>query len=177
MANEFQKQLGKDLKDNGFHVYYDPVTKEKLPKGVRNPKGIKVANCNQHGRVGIVAAGEDPGEAVQFVTDSGYILERHNDGFVAVLEDARIEARDGAKPLPLQRLHAVKQSNPRTFLEPKPALSETIASLDKLWQDQPAPRPPMGQWLIENMPRGIDLELPSRRSNREIPFIDELQNS
>ena len=147
MANEFQKQLGKDLKDNGFHVYYDPVTKEKLPKGVRNPKGIKVANCNQHGRVGIVAAGEDPGEAVQFVTDLGYILERHNDGFVAVLDTkTRSSASD-------------------------------YASLDKLWHDQPAPRPPMGQWLIENMPRGADLEIPDRRSNREIPFIDELQNS
>ena len=37
----------------------------------------------------------------------------------------------------------------------------------------PAPeRKPMGQWLVENMPRGIDLEIPSRReSRREIPFI------
>ena len=40
---------------------------------------------------------------------------------------------------------------------------------------QPAPAPPrkpMGQWLVENMPRGIDLEIPSRRDpGREIPFI------
>ena len=40
---------------------------------------------------------------------------------------------------------------------------------------QPAPaspRIPMGQWLVENMPRGIDLEVPSRRDpGREIPFI------
>ena len=40
-------------------------------------------------------------------------------------------------------------------------------------QPTPAPpRKPMGQWLVENMPRGIDLEIPSRReSEREIPFI------
>ena len=42
---------------------------------------------------------------------------------------------------------------------------------------QPAPAPerkPMGQWLIENMPRGIDLEIPNRRDpGREIPFITQ----
>ena len=32
-------------------------------------------------------------------------------------------------------------------------------------------RKPMGQWLVENMPRGIELELPSRREReRAIPF-------
>lgn len=141
MAEDFQKGLGRALKDNGLHVEYDPDSKEKLPKGEHNPKGIKVATCNQHGRVGIVAAGEDPGDAVQFVKESGYILERHNDGFVAVID-------------------------------PKPGLSESIASLDKLWQDQPAPRPPMGQWLIENMPRGINLEIPNRRSESDFSGLE-----
>ncbi len=29
-----------------------------------------------------------------------------------------------------------------------------------------------GQWLVENMPRGIDIELPSRdEPEREIPFV------
>ena len=40
---------------------------------------------------------------------------------------------------------------------------------------QPAPAPPrkpMGQWLVENMPRGTNLEIPGRReSRREIPFV------
>ena len=133
MAEDFQKGLGRALKDKGFHFEYDPDSKETLPKGKHNPRGIKVAICNQLGRVGIVAAGEDSGDAVKFVEKSGYILERHNDGFVAVID-------------------------------PKPGLSESIASLDKLWQDRPAPRPPMGQWLIENMPRGINLKIPDRRS-------------
>lgn len=40
-------------------------------------------------------------------------------------------------------------------------------------------RMPMGQWLIENMPRGIDLEIPDRRSDgdRKVPFIDEPEDS
>ena len=39
-----------------------------------------------------------------------------------------------------------------------------------------AMRPPtsLGKWLIENTPRGTDLEIPSREgSGREIPFISE----
>ena len=32
----------------------------------------------------------------------------------------------------------------------------------------------MSQWLVENMPRGADLEIPGRReSGREMPFLDE----
>ena len=42
--------------------------------------------------------------------------------------------------------------------------------------EDPAPPPmPLGQWLLENVPRGIDLELPDdiRKSSRPIPFIDD----
>ena len=36
------------------------------------------------------------------------------------------------------------------------------------------PKKPMGQWLLENMPRGIELEIPDRREpGREIPFIED----
>lgn len=36
------------------------------------------------------------------------------------------------------------------------------------------PLKPLGQWLVENMPRGIDLEIPERREpERPIPFVDE----
>lgn len=41
------------------------------------------------------------------------------------------------------------------------------------WYAKSPPRKPLGQWLVENMPRGIELEIPSRRSDRKIPFIDE----
>ena len=43
-----------------------------------------------------------------------------------------------------------------------------------VWEENAPPRKPLGQWLIENMPRGIDLDLPDRREKgRPIPFIDE----
>lgn len=41
-------------------------------------------------------------------------------------------------------------------------------------QSQKQSRKPMGQWLLQNMPRGIDLELPSRREpERPIPFLNQ----
>ena len=44
----------------------------------------------------------------------------------------------------------------------------------KLWQSKKPPKKPMGQWLIENMPRGIDIEIPERHEpEREIPFIGD----
>ena len=36
------------------------------------------------------------------------------------------------------------------------------------------PRKPLGRWLVENMPRGANLEIPGDRneSGREIPFLN-----
>ena len=45
---------------------------------------------------------------------------------------------------------------------------------EKMWQAKAPDRKPLGQWLVENMPRGIDLELPDRQdSGREIPFLTQ----
>ncbi len=44
---------------------------------------------------------------------------------------------------------------------------------ESIWQAQMMERKPLGRWLVENMPRGIDLETPDRGSSREVPFIDE----
>ena len=41
------------------------------------------------------------------------------------------------------------------------------------WDDKANPRKPLGRWLIENMPCGIDLEVPERRSARQVPFSGE----
>ena len=44
---------------------------------------------------------------------------------------------------------------------------------EHVWHAQAEPVP-LGQWLVENTPRGTNLEVPSRReSGRRIPFIDE----
>ena len=43
-----------------------------------------------------------------------------------------------------------------------------------VWEEKEPPRKPLGQWLIENMPRGTNLEIPDRGSDsgREVPFAD-----
>ena len=40
-----------------------------------------------------------------------------------------------------------------------------------LWEEKTRPRKHLGQWLVENTPRGTNLEVPDRRSNRKIPFV------
>ena len=44
-------------------------------------------------------------------------------------------------------------------------------------QEQPSEQPPrksLGQWLVENAPRGTNLDIPrDRGSKREIPFVGE----
>ena len=53
-----------------------------------------------------------------------------------------------------------KSKQTRTVAEAKARLSES--------------RKPLGQWLVDNMPRGTNLEIPDRHeSGREIPFISE----
>ena len=42
------------------------------------------------------------------------------------------------------------------------------------WYEQAPPRQPLGKWLLENIPRGLRLDIPSdRRSEREIPFSEQ----
>ena len=45
---------------------------------------------------------------------------------------------------------------------------------EHVWLErQEAPRMPLGRWLVENVPRGTNLEVPDRSSNRKIPFVDD----
>lgn len=45
---------------------------------------------------------------------------------------------------------------------------------ERQWRERTEARKPLGQWLVENMPRGADLDVPvERKSRRPIPFIDE----
>ena len=44
---------------------------------------------------------------------------------------------------------------------------------EETWNERSSPRKPLGQWLIENMPRDIELELPDRdEPDRSNPFIE-----
>ena len=41
------------------------------------------------------------------------------------------------------------------------------------WLKRAEPRIPLGRWLVENLPRGYDLELPDRSEpDRPLPFDD-----
>ena len=42
------------------------------------------------------------------------------------------------------------------------------------WEERRPGRMPLGQWLVENVPRGTNLEAPDRGSTRSIPFIDKV---
>lgn len=40
------------------------------------------------------------------------------------------------------------------------------------WYAKSPARKPMGQWLVDNMPRGVNLDVPeTRESRRKIPFV------
>ena len=78
-----------------------------------------------------------------------------------------------------------------TVAEAKARLSEVLRLADKegpqqigvrrpfvvvpaaVWEERTRPRKPQGRWLVENMPRGTNLDVPERSSHRPIPFIDE----
>ena len=45
---------------------------------------------------------------------------------------------------------------------------------ERVWEARVPSRPPLGRWLVENIPRGANLEIPARReSRRTVPFQDE----
>ena len=45
-------------------------------------------------------------------------------------------------------------------------------------EENPEPRPPMGRWLLENMPQGANLDSSAdRRSRQEVPFGEETDHS
>ena len=45
---------------------------------------------------------------------------------------------------------------------------------ERVWQEKSPPEKHLGQWLVENVPRGLNWEIPrDRRSNRPIPFAEE----
>ena len=90
---------------------------------------------------------------------------------------------------------AFREHNPRrswTVAEAKARLSEIlrlaeeegpqrigtrkpfVVMTEKQWQDNTKAPGPLGQWLVENVPRGVDLEIPQdRRSERDTPFVQE----
>ncbi len=53
-------------------------------------------------------------------------------------------------------------------------LAETWYARKQSHEPSQKSRKPMGQWLVENLPRGADLELPDRREHdRPNPFLNQ----
>lgn len=45
------------------------------------------------------------------------------------------------------------------------------------WYEKAPPRQPLRKWLIENVPRGLNLDVPGdKRSAREIPFSEQARD-
>jgi len=45
---------------------------------------------------------------------------------------------------------------------------------ERLWREKAPTRQPLGRWLIDRMPRGLDLDIPRERgSTRPIPFASD----
>lgn len=45
----------------------------------------------------------------------------------------------------------------------------------KTWRALTMPSRPLGQWLVDNFPRGTELEIPDRREPaRDIPFVSSV---
>ena len=42
---------------------------------------------------------------------------------------------------------------------------------EAVWEEKNPPSQPLGQWLIENVPRATNLQVPERGSKRPIPFV------
>ena len=96
-------------------------------------------------------------------------LKKQADTIVLVSGDtdfvpaAKLARREGAKFF----LDPLGRSVPPALFE---HIDDVLSALPRAGQPG-RERMPMGQWLVENMPRGTNLELPDRRdSAREIPF-------
>ena len=67
-------------------------------------------------------------------------------------------------------LRRAREEGPQVIGTTKPC----IVVPETLWRERASDRQPLGQWLVENTPRGDPLTLPSRtESGRPAPFADE----
>ena len=84
-------------------------------------------------------------------------------------EPGRVWTVAEAKAKLSEVLRLAEEEGPQRIGTRRPFVVVPAAS----WEAKTPPRKPLGQWLIENVPRGTNLEVPDRSSNRPIPFIDE----
>ena len=66
-------------------------------------------------------------------------------------------------------LRLAEEEGPQRIGKRKPFVVVSASA----WEEKTQPRKHFGRWLVENVPRGTNLEVPDRRSNRKIPFVDD----
>ena len=89
---------------------------------------------------------------------------------MVVSEPGRVWTVAEAKAKLSEVLRLAETEGPQRIGARKPFVVVTAAA----WEEKSPPRKPLGQWLVENVPRGTNLEIPERggQSRREIPFAD-----
>lgn len=62
-------------------------------------------------------------------------------------------------------LRLAEEEGPQRIGKRKPF----VVAPERRWKEQEPERKPMGQWLVENLPRGLDLEVPNRNEPLKAP--------
>lgn len=87
-----------------------------------------------------------------------------------ITESHRVWTVAEAKARLSQILRLAEEEGPQRIGVRKPF----VVVPERVWKTQSSASVPLGRWLVENTPRGTNLEIPRRReSNRKIPFTDE----
>ena len=93
---------------------------------------------------------------------------------MVVSEPQRVWTVAEAKAKLLEILRLAETEGPQRIGARRPFIVVPADAWYAKTQPPKKERMPFGQWLVENTPRGINLEIPSSRSSsRKIPFIDE----
>ena len=81
---------------------------------------------------------------------------------------SRVWTVSEAKAKVSEILRLAEQEGPQRIGTRRPFVVVPAAVLDA----KNPTRKPLGRWLVENMPRGVDVELPDRASKWSVPFSD-----
>jgi prevent-host-death family protein len=67
-------------------------------------------------------------------------------------------------------LRRAKAGEPQVIGSAEPCV---VLSMDEYRRLTERDRPHLGRWLLDNIPRGLEIELPSREDTRPDPFENE----
>ncbi len=87
-----------------------------------------------------------------------------------ITESHRVWTVAEAKARLSQILRLAEKEGPQRIDVRKPF----VVVPERVWKTRSSEPVPLERWLVENTPRGTNLEIPGRHeSSRKIPFVDE----